>query len=132
LCDALLEQSGSQQILEQLEHANLFLVSLDGQRHWYRYHALFAEALRYRLEQTQPTLVPLLHVRASQWYAQQGRLHEALAHAIAAQEWSWAADLIERVYPRIWGNSEHARLRGWLEQLPASVIRSRPRLCLVH
>src|SRR5436190_10528512 len=78
LCDAILEQSGSQQVLEQLERANLFLVSLDGQRHWYRYHTLFAEALRHRLEQTQPALVPLLHSRASHWYALQGRLNEAL------------------------------------------------------
>jgi LuxR family transcriptional regulator, maltose regulon positive regulatory protein len=111
LCDAILEQSGSQQALEQLERANLFVVSLDMQRHWYRYHALFAEALRHRLEQTQPAFVPILHHRASQWYAQQGRLNEAISHAITAQEWQWAADLIERVYPRIWGNSEHAMLR---------------------
>ena len=130
LCDAILEQSGSQQALEQLERANLFLVSLDGQRQWYRYHALFAEALRHRLEETQPTLVPGLHSRASQWYARAGRLGEALSHAITAQEWPWAADLLERVYPRIWGNSEHARMRGWLEDLPADVVRSRPRLCL--
>jgi len=85
LCDAVLEQSGSQQVLEQLERANLFLVSLDGQRQWYRYHALFAEALRHRLEETQPTLVPGLHSRASQWYARAGRLVEALSHAITAQ-----------------------------------------------
>src|SRR2546430_7055794 len=69
LCDAILEQSGSQQVLEQLERANLFILSLDTQRRWYRYHALFAEALRHRLEQTQPALVPTLHYRASQWYA---------------------------------------------------------------
>jgi LuxR family maltose regulon positive regulatory protein len=130
LCDAVLEQNGSQQILEQLERANLFLVSLDGQRQWYRYHALFAEALRHRLEHTQPLMVPGLHSRASRWYARAGRLHEALSHAITAQEWSWAADLLEQVYPHIWGNSDHARLRRWLEQLPASVVRSRPRLCL--
>ena len=72
LCDAILEQSGSQQMLEQLERANLFIVSLDRQRRWYRYHALFAEALRHRLEQTQPALVPILHHRASQWYARHG------------------------------------------------------------
>jgi LuxR family maltose regulon positive regulatory protein len=130
LCDAVLEQSGSQQVLEQLERANLFLVSLDGQRQWYRYHALFAEALRHRLEETQPTLVPGLHSRASQWYARAGRLGEALSHAVTAQEWPWAADLLERVYPRIWGNSEHARMRRWLEELPTDVVRSRPRLCL--
>ena len=93
LCDAILEQSGSQQLLEQLEHANLFLVSLDGQRHWYRFHTFFAEALRYRLEQTQPALVPLLHSRASHWYARAGRINEAISHALIAQQWPWAADL---------------------------------------
>jgi LuxR family maltose regulon positive regulatory protein len=132
LCDAILEQRGSQQLLEQLEHANLFLVSLDGQRQWYRYHTLFAEALRHRLEQTQPAMIPVLHSRASRWYAQAGRLRDALSHAITAQEWPWAADLIERVYPRIWGSSDHAMLRRWLEQLPPSVLRSRPRLCLAY
>src|SRR5712691_10325536 len=132
LCDAILQQSGSQQVLEQLERANLFIVSLDRQRRWYRYHALFAQALRQRLEHTQPALVPLLHQRASQWYAQHGRLNEAISHAITAQEWQWAADLIEQVYPRIWGNSEHAMVRHWLEQLPAEVVRSRSRLCLAY
>jgi len=119
-------------MLEQLERANLFVVSLDTQRRWYRYHALFTEALRHRLEQTQPAFVPILHHRASQWYAQHGRLNEAISHAITAQEWQWAADLIEQVYPRIWGNSEHAMLRRWLEKLPAEVMRSRPRLSLAY
>src|SRR5438034_5056950 len=132
LCDAILQQSGSQQMLEQLERANLFVVSLDTQRRWYRYHALFTEALRHRLEQTQPAFVPILHHRASQWYAQHGRLNEAISHAITAQEWQWAADLIEQVYTLIWGNSEHAMLRRWLENLPAEVMRSRPRLCLAY
>ncbi len=132
LCDAILEQSGSQQVLEQLERANLFIVSLDTQRRWYRYHALFTEALRHRLEQTQPALVPILHYRTSQWYAQHGRLNEAISHAITAQQWQWAADLIEQVYALIWGNSEHAMVRRWLEKLPAEVVRSRPRLCLAY
>jgi LuxR family maltose regulon positive regulatory protein len=132
LCDALLDQSESQQMLEYLERANLFVVSLDTQRRWYRYHALFAEALRHRLEQTQPAFVPLLHHRASQWYAQHGRLNEAIAHAITAQLWQWAASLIEQASTRIWGNSDHAILRRRLEQLPASVVRSRPRLCLAY
>jgi LuxR family maltose regulon positive regulatory protein len=132
LCDAILQQSGSQQMLEQLERANLFIVSLDTQRRWYRYHALFTEALRHRLEQTQPAFFPILHHRASQWYAQQGHPNEAISHAITAQQWQWAADLIEQVYPRIWGNSEHAMVRRWLEKLPAEVMRSRPRLCLAY
>ena len=76
--------------------------------------------------------VPLLHHRASQWYTQHGRLNEAIAHAITAQQWQWAADLIEQASTRIWGNSEHARHRRWLEQIPAEVMRSRPRLCLAY
>ena len=132
LCDAILEQNGSQQILEQLERANLFIVSLDRQRRWYRFHALFAQALHHWLEQTQPTMIPILHYRASQWYAQHGRLNEAISHAITAQQWQWTADLIEQVYALIWGNNEHAMLRRWLEKLPAEVMRSRPRLCLAY
>jgi LuxR family maltose regulon positive regulatory protein len=132
LCDAIMEQSGSQQMLEQLERANLFIASLDRQRRWYRFHALFAQALHQWLEQTRPTLVPILHYRAGQWYAQHGRLNEAITHAITAQQWQWTADLIEQVYALIWGNNEHAMLRRWLEELPAEVMRSRPRLCLAY
>jgi ATP/maltotriose-dependent transcriptional regulator MalT len=132
LCDTILEQKGSQQMLEQLERANLFIVSLDTQRRWYRYHALFSQALQHWLEQTQPTLVPILHYRASHWYAQHGLLNEAISYAITAQQWQWTADLIEQVYALIWGNSEHAMLRRWLEKLPAEVMRSRPRLCLAY
>src|SRR6266446_1551341 len=132
LCDVVLEQTDSQELLEFLEQANLFLVSLDRQRRWYRYHALFAEALRYRLEHTQAELAPALHHRASVWYAEHGQTTEAISHAITAREWPWAADLLEQVSAPIWGNSEHARVRHWLEQLPVEVVRSRPRLCLAY
>ena len=69
LCDAVMEQTGSRQLLEQLDQANLFVMSLDLNRQWYRYHALFAEALRNQLERTHADLVPILHYRASLWYA---------------------------------------------------------------
>src|SRR5207247_2624671 len=84
LCDAVLEQTGSQELLEFLERAHVFVVPLAGQRRWYRYHALFAEALRSRLEQTEGEAVSALHLRASQWYAGQGSLTEAVRHAISA------------------------------------------------
>ena len=77
-------------------------MSLDERRQWYRYHALFAEALRYRLEQTEGEAVSALHLRASQWYAEQGDLSEAVRHAISARDWPRAADLIEQVYAFIW------------------------------
>ena len=83
-------------MLRQLEQANLFVVLLDSKREWYRYHALFAEALCYQLEQTQPDLLPSLHQRASLWYVQHDQPTQAILHAFSAKEWPWAADLIER------------------------------------
>ena len=80
LCDAVREQGGSQGLLDYLEHANLFLVSLDDERQWYRYHRLFAEALRQRLQQTSPALVSALHQRASRWYERHGLFAEAGDH----------------------------------------------------
>ena len=73
--------------------------SLDSKRQWYRYHALFAEALRYQLEQTHADLVPILHHRASLWYAEHDQTTQAILHAFSAHEWQWAADLIERSSP---------------------------------
>jgi LuxR family maltose regulon positive regulatory protein len=132
LCDAVLQQTGSQEILEFLERANVFVVPLDGQRRWFRYHALFAEALRSRLEQTEGEVVSTLHLRASRWYAEQGSRTSAARHAISAQDWPRVADLIEQEYAFIWGHSEHAMVRRWLEKLPVEIVRSRPRLCLAY
>ncbi|HEX3642640.1 MAG TPA: AAA family ATPase, partial [Ktedonobacteraceae bacterium] len=95
LCDAVMGQTGSLQMLRQLEQANLFVVSLDQRHEWYRYHALFAEALHYHLEQRQADLVPILHHRASLWYAQHNQPTQAILHAFQTKEWSWAAELIE-------------------------------------
>jgi LuxR family transcriptional regulator, maltose regulon positive regulatory protein len=134
LCDAVMEQAGSQRMLEQLERANLFVASLDSKRQWYRYHALFAEALRYRLEHTHADLVPTLHYRASLWYAEHNQTTQAILHAFSAHQWQWAAGLIEHlpVMSFTWGAGEHelVLLRQWLEQLPAAIVASRPRLCL--
>src|SRR5947209_18370 len=106
-----MEQTGSQQILRWLEQTNLFVVSLDSKRQWYRYHALFAQALRYRLEQIHTDLVPLLHYRASFWYGEHDQITQALQHAFKAKEWQRAADLIEQksrqMYAYTWGAGEH-------------------------
>ena len=134
LCDAVMQQNKSQQMLHQLEQANLFVVSLDSRRQWYRYHALFAEALRYQLEQTHRDLVPSLHSRASLWYAQHNQTTEAILHAFKARQWQWAADLIERLPLLLftWRAGAHSFtiLQQWLEQLPVQIVGSRPRLCL--
>jgi LuxR family maltose regulon positive regulatory protein len=134
LCNAVMQQTSSQEMLHQLEQANLFVVSLDSQRQWYRYHALFAEALSCQLEKTHPDLVLILHHRASLWYAQHGQTTEAILHAFKAHQWQWAADLIEGLplLSLTWGTNEYRlnMLKEWLEQLPADVVGGRPRLCL--
>jgi LuxR family maltose regulon positive regulatory protein len=136
LCDAVMQQPGSQDLLERLEKANAFVVSLDHRRQWYRYHTLFAEALLHHLEQMQPDLLPLLHHRASLWYAQRDQTMEAILHALKANQWQWAADLIECkslvLNALSWGVSHYQLflLRDWLMQIPADVISARPGFCL--
>ncbi|HEX3642392.1 MAG TPA: hypothetical protein VHV10_13965, partial [Ktedonobacteraceae bacterium] len=135
LCDAMMGQGGSQEMLERLLRTNLFLVCLDDKYQWYRYHKLFAEALRSRLEQTQGDIAHISHSRASIWYAEHNALTEAILHAFRAHQWHRAADLIERLplMSLTCGANEHTlvTLREWLEQLPANVAGSRPGLCLV-
>jgi ATP/maltotriose-dependent transcriptional regulator MalT len=95
LCEAVVGRPVSQEMLEELAAANLFVVPLDEERRWYRYHSLFAETLRYRLEQEERDLLPTLHQRASQWYRQQGNAEEAAEHAALAQAWDQAAGNLE-------------------------------------
>jgi LuxR family maltose regulon positive regulatory protein len=95
LCEAVVGRPVSQEMLEELAAANLFVVPLDEERRWYRYHSLFAETLRYRLEQEERDLLPTLHQRASQWYRQQGNAEEAAEHAALAQAWDLAAGNLE-------------------------------------
>ena len=135
LCNAVMQQVGSQEMLQRLEQANLFVVSLDNKRQWYRYHALFAEALQHQLRQTHADFVPTLHHRASLWYAEHDQTTEAILHAFKAHQWQWAADLIERkslsLMSYTWGASSHVLilLQEWLGQLPAEVMHARPLLC---
>jgi LuxR family transcriptional regulator, maltose regulon positive regulatory protein len=86
LCEAVTGNVGGQAMLEALERANLFVVSLDDERRWYRYHQLFAEMLKNRLEQSTPELILELHRRASSWYEQQGLLIEAVQHTLSARD----------------------------------------------
>lgn len=130
LCDAVIGQTGSQHVLEALQRANLFVVPLDSQRRWYRYHALFAEALSAILEQMDIQAVHDLSLRASQWYTEQGDLAEAVQYALKASDWERVADLIEPVaHTLIWRQGEQTTVRRWLERLPQDVVRARPLLC---
>jgi LuxR family transcriptional regulator, maltose regulon positive regulatory protein len=131
LCEAVTGQTDSQQLLEQVERANLFLVPLDDVRGWWRYHHLFADLLRARLQQWAER-VPELHRAAATWCERHGLADDAIRHARAAGDLPWAARLVEQHFEALLGRREDATLRRWLELLPAEVVRSRPRLCLLQ
>jgi LuxR family maltose regulon positive regulatory protein len=124
--------ASGQEILEHLERSNLFVIPLDEERRWYRYHHLFADLLWQRLHRTQPEQIPGLHGRASLWYEQNGFVDEAIEHALRAEDFGRAADLVEGRAETLWGSGEQIRLQGWLEALPAEQVCSRPQLCIFH
>jgi len=132
LCDALTGQGDGQSTLEYLEHANLFIVSQDNERQWYRYHHLFADLLRQRLHQTQPDWVPMLLLRASVWYEENSFIEEAIEYALRAEEFERAAHLIEENVDLLWQRGEHTKLRRWMAGLPEVLILSKPHLCILH
>ena len=132
LCDAVTGRTGSQALLEQVERAGLFLVPLDEVRGWWRYHHLFADLLRARLQQV-PGRAAQLHRNAATWYEEHGLADDAIGHAVAAGEMTWAARLIEQHFDAVYyWRGEGATIQRWLSALPADLVRSRPRLLLVQ
>lgn len=132
LCDAVTGRTDSQSVLEAIERANLFLVPLDEVRGWWRYHHLFADLLRTRLELQQPHQVPELHRNAAAWCEEHGLADDAFRHALGAGDADWAARLIEQNADALHLRSEGATLKRWLAALPAEVAESWPRLSLVQ
>ena len=128
LCDAVTARDGGRDIIEKLDRANLFLVSLDDQRAWYRYHHLFRDVLRARLMHERPADIPSLHRRASTWFEEHGHLFEAIHHALAADDDQRAATLMELAIPAVRVQRQDATLLGWHGALPADVVRARPAL----
>jgi LuxR family transcriptional regulator, maltose regulon positive regulatory protein len=132
LCNAVTGRTDSQQVLEQAEKASLFLVPLDEIRSWWRYHHLFADLLRARLEQTRPERVPELNRAAAAWHQTHGFADDAVRHALAAGDVAWAARLVEEHVEALLRRSEGATLARWLSALPAETVSSRARLCLAQ
>ena len=133
LCDAVTGRTGSQALLEQVERAGLFVVALDAVRGWWRYHHLFADMLRARLQAEQPGRVAGLHRNATAWYAEHGLADDAIRHAAAAGEMTWAARLIEQHFDELFYlRGEGATVQRWLSALPDGLVRSRPRLLLAQ
>jgi LuxR family maltose regulon positive regulatory protein len=133
LGEALTGRGHGQATLRRLLRANLFLVPLDAQSRWYRYHSCFLQALSRRLEDEGTDRLKQLHERAMEWYLQRGLTREGVHHALAAGNFDAAADAIERrVDELIWERAEIAELLVWLDALPREVLQARPRLSLAH
>lgn len=126
LCDAVTETTGGARMLESLERRNLFVVPLDDQRRWYRYHHLFADVIRAHLLAERPERVPELHARASAWYGEAGDPVLAVKHALAAGSVDTAADLMERANPTLARDRQESVIKAWAEELPDEVARNRP------
>jgi len=134
LCDAVSPPHDgggpARSMLDLLDRQNLFLVPLDDQRRWYRYHHLFGDVIRAHLLQERPADVPELHRRASRWYDEAGRPEEAVRHALAAGDVGLAADLVELAIPELGRNRRESVVRRWVDELPADVVRDRPVLAI--
>lgn len=126
LCDAVTGEQGGRAMLESLERANLFVVPLDDQRQWYRYHHLFADVLEAHLQEEQPGSFRGLHDRASEWHEQHGYSSDAIRHAVAASNFPRAAALIELAAEPALLSHQSDRLIEWLKPIPPDLIRAMP------
>jgi LuxR family maltose regulon positive regulatory protein len=120
-------------MLESLERNNVFVVALDDERRWYRYHYLFADALRQR--QIRTVSIPdvtVLHRRACAWFEHQELLEEAIGHALAGRYYDKAANLIRRAAPALLSRGETQIISGWLRALPEATLRAAPQLAILY
>lgn len=132
LCQAVTGRVDAQKVLERLEKANLFIVPLDAERTWYRYHRLFADLLRHQLQREDEPGARELHLRASQWFWAHNLPEEAIQHALAAENWGQAAGWIGASVDAYLKRGEAVTLAGWFERLPAPVFIGQPLLRISH
>lgn len=130
LCNAVTGREDGREALQLLEQANLFIVPLDEARQWYRYHHLFADVLRHRLQIERPEEIASLHRRASQWFEGTDDVVEAIQHALAAFDWERAARLVGQASEAMLRRGEIVTLIGWYQRLPEDIIRSQPSLSI--
>jgi LuxR family maltose regulon positive regulatory protein len=130
LCAAVTGTGDAAVLLRQLERDNLFVVPLDSRRDWCRYHHLFADLLRHELARTQPQLLPQLHRQASEWYRQEGAIHEAIEHATAAGDFTEATQLITTHWYEFLQRGRHETVGAWIDGLPPETVTSDSNLCL--
>jgi LuxR family maltose regulon positive regulatory protein len=132
LCDAVTGRDDGKGMLEHLERGNLFVVPLDDTRHWYRYHHLFADVLRAHAREEQPDRIPALRRRAAAWFEGHGMAAEAIDQARAADEHETVARLLVANIDAFERAGQYASIARWASSLPDDMVRTRPRLALIH
>ncbi len=132
LCDSVLGLSNSKEILHNLDETNLFLIPLDDERNWYRYHHLFADFLKQRLREKEANNIPELHRHASEWLKQNDFIIEAINHSLLGEDFVRAAQLVESIGPDMMMQSEFDQLASWLDAIPKEIVFSWPWLCIIQ
>ncbi len=132
LCNAVAGRADSMDVLEELYHSNLFVVPMDREFYWFRYHQLFAELLQSRLRRTSVDDIPILHRRAAQWFQENNYPENALSHAFAIPDYSYATEIIVNSWRRIYHEGRLDVAVQWLESLPDDFIRQSPPLGVAY
>jgi LuxR family maltose regulon positive regulatory protein len=132
LCDKVLNRNDSRLILETLDKNNMFIVALDDERHWYRYHHLFAALLKQRLQQKDPMLIIDIHNKACDWF-EQNKMHDlAIEHALKIKNYEKGIQLLGEIVESMWKNGLHTAIRNYGDLLPDELIKNNPEFCLYY
>jgi LuxR family maltose regulon positive regulatory protein len=132
LCDYVLERNGSAELLDRLSRTNLFLLPLDDEGEWYRFHHLFAQLLRVELEHREPSVVPTLHRRAFAWHREHGTVANAIKHALEAGAFAEASEAVAAEWLQTASSGRHATVLAWLDGFPPELARTDPQLLLMR
>jgi LuxR family maltose regulon positive regulatory protein len=132
LCGILTDRTDGQTMLENLEHANLFLIPLDDEQRWYRYHPLFADVLRRHLQQTYPDGIPELHRRAAVWYEQNHLVESAVEHTFAVKDYDQVIRLFRLYFFEQMLPKRSSSIWRWFESFPDDILRENPWLCVSY
>jgi len=126
LCNVLTSRSDGQVVLEALERANLFIIPLDNERRWFRYHHLFADLLQQRLKSSPEINIQDLNIRARDWFSEHGMEREALQHSLLAKDFEEAAKLINRLSMEVVQKGEYRTVSDWINSLPDDIQQEHP------
>jgi len=132
LCNAVLNRNDCQLILETLEKNNMFVLPLDSERNWYRYHHLFADLLKQRLQLQEKTVINELHTKASEWFEQHNMFDFAIGHALAVHNHKKCIQLIGGVVEEMWENGQHTAILKYGDMLPVELIKTNAEFCLYY